>query len=410
MAIDGNRSTFPTTIDNFQEYIDLSPSEVTNAARWQVLKLKVDKTSLEISEFNTLTTALASKIFTPEALNKMSDIMYQLENFFKNNVEGYITTKQAEFDATITVKSSQFDTTLAQFSDKGVWSNVVTYASWNTIEYDNELYISKQNDNVNHIPVGDGIDLWWRKIAKRGIQGVAGLGLSWLGEYNNTYSYTIGNAVRYNNNIYYCINASTSNLPTDVAYWQIFLSSTGIAIQASAPTVPFLGMVWIDSSTSYNIMKYWDGSVWQVIGTDANKVTLADSGNIIDSLNVEDALQEIVTNLNTHLNKTSRVSNTLLTVTSATSVLSYTPTIQGNFNIGIYFRVITGTTNVTVVVTYTDDTGAQTNTLLSAQSCVIGSYSTLPLFINAKTTGAITIAVTASIANRVYVSASIEGV
>lgn len=118
-------------------------------------------------------------------------------------------------------------------------------------------------------------------------------------------------------------------------------------------------------------------------------------------------LNELNTNAVASLTK---VSNSLLTTITATSVATYTPAAQGNFLVGICYRVVTGITNVTLTVTYTDDTGAQTNTMLNAQASAIGSYSTVPLFINAKTTGAITVTATASVANQVYVSASIMGV
>ncbi len=308
MAIDGSRSVFPNNIDTFIEYVDLSPSELTNAQRWQELKLKTNKTSIEIEEFNTLTTQLTNKIFTPESLNKLQDIQYNLEVFFKNNVEGYIANKQIEFDNTITTKSQEFNNTittksqefdaiLSQFSDKGLWSNTTTYVQWNTVEYDNELYISKQNNNLNHIPVGDLTDLWWRKIAKRGIQGVAGIGLSFVGNYDNSFMYAVGNAVRYNNNIYYCINDSLGNLPTNTSYWQLFLSNSGIVVQSEEPTSVYLELVWIDTSTPNNEIKFWDGIQWVSIGTVASKVSIVDSGNIITATNVEDALQEIVNNV-----------------------------------------------------------------------------------------------------------------
>lgn len=297
MAIDGSRSVFPNNIDTFTEYVDLSPSELTNAQRWQELKLKANKTSIEIEEFNTLTTQLANKIFTPESLNKIQDIQYNLEVFFKNNVEGYITNKQIEFDSIINTKSQEFDATLSQFSDKGLWSNATTYVRWNIVEYDNELYISKQDNNLNHIPIGGVDDLWWRKIAKRGIQGVAGIGLSFVGNYDNSFMYAVGNAVRYNNNIYYCINDSLGNLPTNTSYWQLFLSNSGIAVQSEEPTSVYLELVWIDTSTPNNEIKFWDGIQWVSIGTVASKVSIVDSGNIITATNVEDALQEIVNNV-----------------------------------------------------------------------------------------------------------------
>lgn len=105
----------------------------------------------------------------------------------------------------------------------------------------------------------------------------------------------------------------------------------------------------------------------------------------------------------------SRTSDSLLTTTGSTSIATHTPSVQGNFVAYIYYRVITSTTDVTVTVTYTDGTGAQTNTVLSAQSSPVGSYSCVPVFINA-TTSAISVNATAGTANQVYVSASIVGI
>lgn len=105
----------------------------------------------------------------------------------------------------------------------------------------------------------------------------------------------------------------------------------------------------------------------------------------------------------------SRTSDSLLTTTGSTSVATHTPSAQGNFVAYIYYRVITAATDVTVTVTYTDGTGSQTNTVLSAQSSPVGSYSCVPVFINA-TTSAISVNATAGTANQVYVSASIVGI
>lgn len=39
--------------------------------------------------------------------------------------------------------------------------------------------------------------------------------------------------------------------------------------------------------------KYWDGDSWEVVGTDADKVDIADAGNRFVATNVESALQEV---------------------------------------------------------------------------------------------------------------------
>lgn len=102
-------------------------------------------------------------------------------------------------------------------------------------------------------------------------------------------------------------------------------------------------------------------------------------------------------------------TETELTTTGATNVVTYTPSSAGNFEIGIYFRVVTATTTVTVTVTWTDVTGAQTLTLLNGVSEVTGSYAMTKFMINSAASDAITVTFTAGTSNQVYASASIVG-
>lgn len=96
----------------------------------------------------------------------------------------------------------------------------------------------------------------------------------------------------------------------------------------------------------------------------------------------------------------------LLTTTGSTSVCTTTPGAAGNFEIGLYFRVVTATTNVTISITWTDATGAQTLTVLNVVPEVTGSYALTKFMIDA-TAAAITVSFTAGTANQVYASASI---
>ena len=95
-----------------------------------------------------------------------------------------------------------------------------------------------------------------------------------------------------------------------------------------------------------------------------------------------------------------------LTTTAATTVATFTPFAQGNFMVTAYFRVITAATTVTLTATWSDSSGAQTYTWVNAVSEPVGSYTQLPIYVNA-TASAITITATAGTANQVYVSANI---
>ena len=96
-----------------------------------------------------------------------------------------------------------------------------------------------------------------------------------------------------------------------------------------------------------------------------------------------------------------------LTTTGSTTIVTYTPTSAGNFWIAVYFRVVTGTTAVTVAATWTDVSGSQTLTLLNAVSKVTGSYAMVGFLVNSIASNAITVSITAGTANQVYGSASI---
>lgn len=110
------------------------------------------------------------------------------------------------------------------------------------------------------------------------------------------------------------------------------------------------------------------------------------------------------------VNRTAIANDVQITGTSAQQIASYTPPAKGNFVVYVYFRVVTGTTNVTITVTYADGSGVQTNTMLNAQTSAVGSYSLVPLHINATNAAPINVNVTANVANQVYASASIVGV
>ncbi len=93
--------------------------------------------------------------------------------------------------------------------------------------------------------------------------------------------------------------------------------------------------------------------------------------------------------------------------TGSTTIVTLAPATAGNYHIGIYFRVITATTNVTITVTWTDVTGAQTLTLLSVVAETVGSYTLTDFMIDSVITSAITVSMTAGTVSRVLASASI---
>lgn len=160
------------------------------------------------------------------------------------------------------------------------------------------------------------------------------------------------------------------------------LASVSVTVAAGASnTINQFGTVGsIVLAPNQYIQMVFIGTVWYVYG----------SNNVASGSNVLATTKELE-----------------LTTTSSTSVVTYTPSAAGNFEIGCYFRVVTATTNVTITVTWTDVTGAQTLTLLNVVSEVVGSYAMTKFMIDSVASSAITVSFTAGTANQVYASASI---
>ena len=120
-------------------------------------------------------------------------------------------------------------------------------------------------------------------------------------------------------------------------------------------------------------------------------------------------------NVNTESNTATEGREYLLTTTSPTAVITHTPyhangKVNDNFVVYVYYRVITGATDVTITLTWTDQTGAQSFDIVPLTSTPVGVYPVSPVYINAKSTGAITVTGTASVNNRVYISSTIQPV
>jgi hypothetical protein len=102
----------------------------------------------------------------------------------------------------------------------------------------------------------------------------------------------------------------------------------------------------------------------------------------------------------------ARTVDQQLTTTSATTVATYTPGSTKGLWVALYYRVAVASTNVTITVSWTDATGAQSYTALPTTSQATGSYVLVPIFI-VSTNAAVTVQFTAGTANQVFASAAI---
>lgn len=224
-----NRSTFPQQIDAFPELFDLPPSLVASAKRYQELKIKPTLNATEQAELNNLTTTLGSYIITPETWNKLGDSIVNMEQFIKDEVDGYIQAKQAEWADYV-----------KDFHYVGIHSTSTVYEFQNMVKSNGDLYLA-----LKDVPTGIAITdtAYWQKISTKGDKGDVGLNAYYKGNYSTTATYAIGDAVSYNGFIYYCRQATTAGItPTNGTYW--FLWDRQI-ISATQPSTTQQGLLWV---------------------------------------------------------------------------------------------------------------------------------------------------------------------
>jgi hypothetical protein len=95
-----------------------------------------------------------------------------------------------------------------------------------------------------------------------------------------------------------------------------------------------------------------------------------------------------------------------LTTTAATQIATLTPEAAGEYQVLVYVRVVTAATTVTVQVSYTDASGAQTQTPIDAVSEPVG-FATAQAIVASVAGQPITVTATAGTANQVFVTAGI---
>jgi hypothetical protein len=215
----------------------------------------------------------------------------------------------------------------------------------------------------------------------------------YIGVYNPSTSYSVFNSVTYNGLAYLALQTTTGNPPSNNAYW-LQIGSKGDAGAKGDPGANLVNKGIYSNTYAYNLndLCQYNGVTYYCI--------LASIGNLPTTLTYWSVF------LSPPALPVTSTKELLITTTGLTTIVMRTPIIASNLQLGIYFRVITGTTVVSVQITYTDATGVQTLNLLTFQPYLIGSYTLPPIFINS-TASAVTISIQAGTTNQVYASASI---
>lgn len=185
MAIDGSRSSFPDSVDDFLEIWDLPQNKFSEANRLTELKGKAVLTNDEQNEIKTLTASLREYMITPETWNKFQDALFAVQEFFYENVQGFLDDKQAIWDSYI-----------KQFKYVGKWKVNTDYKFQNMVTDEaGDLFICKQQHRSSSSTNPTTNGTIWQRASAKGDKGDIGLNAFYKGDWNKTTQYKTGDAV-----------------------------------------------------------------------------------------------------------------------------------------------------------------------------------------------------------------------
>lgn len=205
----GRRSVFPGGVDSFEEKFDLKPSQVAQAKRLQELRSKEVLTNVEQEEINSINASLKSATLTPNDMNTFGDAIVNLEQFFNDEVTGYIEGKQAIWNSYIN-----------DFKYVGKWVSGKQYKYQNMVIGTNgDLYLARKTHTSTASATTSNTE-FWVKISSKGEKGDAGIAANFRGNWSSSTAYAINDAVYYRSNsiygglLYVAVRANTGKTPS----------------------------------------------------------------------------------------------------------------------------------------------------------------------------------------------------
>ena len=180
-----SRSNFPEKVDEFRELFDLPYEKIRDANRLTELKGKVSLTNDEQIEVKNLVNNLKEYMITPETFNKFQDALQAVQQFFYDNVQGFIEERQLIWDSYI-----------KDFKFVGKWKTGTTYKFQNMVtDSKGNLYICKETHVSNGANEPTLSVAFWQQASSKGDKGDIGLNAIYKGDWKTTTAYAIGDAV-----------------------------------------------------------------------------------------------------------------------------------------------------------------------------------------------------------------------
>ncbi len=239
-------SVFPDDIDSFTTMQDISASDIEDVNRYKELVLKgTTRTPAENAELNDLKVTLNTKLFNAQKINHFQNAMVNVQEFFVDNVQGFIETKQTEFEGYIDTKETDINgyvdakkievqDEIDKFDFKGTYASGTQYYQRNVVDYfdgsETQLYMATQ-DTLGNVPTNTDYFKLLTIKGETGEDGIPGIGIVFKGAWEDSpTSYDKDAGVQYGGLLFASLidnnMGNEPNINEDTAEWARVLNVT----------------------------------------------------------------------------------------------------------------------------------------------------------------------------------------
>lgn len=231
-------STFPTRLDVIPLFLDITQADSANLNNYQDAIRNGNFTSA-LQYLNLIANA-NQKIIKAERLNKLRDCILAVEDFYLNDIQSYITTKQ-----------SAWTNRINQFSYIGSFSSSITYDRDNMVSYTTSDGVTKMyKANVDSVPRGTlpTNTNYWQVITIQGARGETTTSQTIFGyDWDSAFPYTENYIVIYGTSWWISTQSNTNQTPQSGSqYWTEILNFSPMIypMQSTQPTNQTTGEFW----------------------------------------------------------------------------------------------------------------------------------------------------------------------
>lgn len=174
-----------------------------------------------------------------------------------NTIVSGLLTLEGYYNTGVTVFLSNLATQYQQMINNlkraGNWNATLQYTPYNFVRYNDEIYMCIEQPPIGTLPTDD---TYWLYLNIRGIDGDPGIDVVMRYDWNGTDTYNINDLVVYNDTWWVALQQNTNVVPgEDANVWLefVYISKTEINVNVNPPRMSSNNTVWFKPQTDPSV-------------------------------------------------------------------------------------------------------------------------------------------------------------